>query len=80
MKCFWKAHCVGDIEVGIALLKLANLYEKTNEPDQAAAAYSQVPLLLNPRERCSFFPIYRCSLFPGTIASDSQLLLQLNPT
>ena len=49
MKCFWKAHSVGDIEVGIALLKLANLYEKTNEPDQAAAAYSQVPLQLNPR-------------------------------
>jgi len=41
MKCFWKAHCVGDIEVGIALLKLAHLYDKTNEPDQAAAAYSK---------------------------------------
>ena len=23
MKCFWKAHCVGDIEGGIALLRLA---------------------------------------------------------
>ena len=42
MKCFWKAHCVGDIEGGIALMKLARLYEKTNEPDQAAAAYTQV--------------------------------------
>ena len=64
MKCFWKAHCVGDIEVGIALLKLANLYEKTNEPDQAAAAYSQVPLLLNPRERCSLFPHKPMQLIP----------------
>jgi anaphase-promoting complex subunit 8 len=41
MKCFWKAHCVGDIEGGIALLKLARLYERTNEADQAAAAYTQ---------------------------------------
>lgn len=41
MKCFWKAHCVGDIEGGIALMKLARLYEKTNELDQAAAAYTQ---------------------------------------
>ena len=42
MKCYWKAHCVGDIEGGIALSKLAKLYEKTNEADQAAAAYTQV--------------------------------------
>ncbi len=41
MKCFWKAHCVGDIEGGIALLKLARLYERTNEADQAAAAYTR---------------------------------------
>jgi len=41
MKCYWKAHCVGDIEGGIALLKLARLYERTNEVDQAAAAYTQ---------------------------------------
>jgi len=41
MKCYWKAHCVGDIEGGIALSKLAKLYEKTNEADQAAAAYTQ---------------------------------------
>ena len=41
MKCFWKAHCVGDIEGGIALLKLARLYERTSEADQAAAAYTQ---------------------------------------
>jgi len=41
MKCYWKAHCVGDIEGGIALSKLAKLYEKTNESDQAAAAYTQ---------------------------------------
>jgi len=39
MKCFWKAYCVGDIEGGLALLKLAKLYEKTNEVDQAASAY-----------------------------------------
>jgi hypothetical protein len=32
---------VGDIEGGIALLKLARLYERTNEADQAAAAYTQ---------------------------------------
>jgi len=41
MKCFWKAHCVGDIEGGIALLKLGRLYERTNDKDQAAAAYHQ---------------------------------------
>jgi hypothetical protein len=34
--CGW----VGDIEGGIALLKLAHLYERTNEADQAAAAYT----------------------------------------
>ena len=42
MKCFWKAYCVGDIEGGLALLKLAKLYEKTNEVDQAASAYFKV--------------------------------------
>ena len=41
MKCFWKAHCVGDIEGGIALLRLARLYDRTGEQDQAAAAYKQ---------------------------------------
>lgn len=41
MKCFWKAHCVGDIEGGIALLRLARLYSKLDEHDQAAAAYNQ---------------------------------------
>jgi len=41
MKCFWKAHCVGDIEGGIALLRLGRLYDKTNDSDQAAAAYNQ---------------------------------------
>ena len=41
MKCFWKAHCVGDIEGGIALLRLARLYDKTGDVEQAAAAYSQ---------------------------------------
>jgi len=41
MKCFWKAHCVGDIEGGIALLRLARLYDKNNDQDQAAAAYNQ---------------------------------------
>ncbi len=46
MKCYWKAHCVGDIEGGIALSKLAKLYEKTNEADQAAAAYTQVCFIL----------------------------------
>jgi hypothetical protein len=32
---------VGDIKGGIALLKLACLYEQTNEADQAAAFYTQ---------------------------------------
>ena len=32
---------MGDIEGGIALLKLARLYERTSEADQAAAAYTQ---------------------------------------
>ncbi len=32
---------MGDIVGGIALLKLARLYERTNEADQAAAAYTQ---------------------------------------
>ena len=42
MKCFWKAHCVGDIEGGIALFQLAKLYEKQpGSEDQAAAAYQQ---------------------------------------
>ncbi|XP_040581554.1 anaphase-promoting complex subunit 8 isoform X2 [Lepeophtheirus salmonis] len=41
MKCFWKAHCVGDIEGGIALYQLAKLYELIKDTDQAAAAYSQ---------------------------------------
>merc|ERR1719334_2017681 len=41
MKCFWKAHCVGDIEGGIALLRLGRLYDKNNDQDQAAAAYNQ---------------------------------------
>jgi len=35
MKCFWKAHCVGDIEGGIALLRLGRLYDRTNDTDQA---------------------------------------------
>ena len=39
MKCFWKAHCVGDIEGGIALLRLARLYDKTGDVEQAAAAW-----------------------------------------
>ena len=41
MKCFWKAHCVGDIEGGIALFQLAKLYEKTGDTEQAASAYHQ---------------------------------------
>merc|ERR1719402_544759 len=41
MKCFWKAHCVGDIEGGIALLRLARLYDRTGDLEQAAAAYNQ---------------------------------------
>ena len=41
MKCYWKAHCVGDIEGGIALFQLARMYEKTGDHDQAANAYNQ---------------------------------------
>eukprot|EP00095_Tigriopus_kingsejongensis_P008399 snap_masked-scaffold9_size846264-processed-gene-4.16 protein:Tk08399 transcript:snap_masked-scaffold9_size846264-processed-gene-4.16-mRNA-1 annotation:"cell division cycle protein 23-like protein" len=40
-KCFWKAHCVGDIEGGIALLQLAKLFDRTSDSEQAAAAYFQ---------------------------------------
>ncbi len=32
---------MGDTEEGIALLKLAHLYERTNVVDQAATAYTQ---------------------------------------
>ncbi len=32
---------MGDIKGGIALLKLAHLYEQTTDADQAAAAYTQ---------------------------------------
>jgi len=39
-KCFWKAHSLGDME-GIALVKLAKLYEKLLEEEQAAAAYME---------------------------------------
>ncbi|KAF8793647.1 Cell division cycle protein 23 like protein [Argiope bruennichi] len=38
-KCFWKAHAVGDVE-GMALIKLARMYEKLNEEKQSAAAYT----------------------------------------
>ena len=41
MKCYWKAHCVGDMEGGIALYQLARMYEHVEEFDQAAAAYHQ---------------------------------------
>lgn len=41
MKCFWKAHVVGDVEGGIALYQLAKLFERTGESEQAAAAYRQ---------------------------------------
>jgi anaphase-promoting complex subunit 8 len=41
LKCYWKAHCLGDIERSIALFHLAKLYERTGDSEQAAAAYSQ---------------------------------------
>merc|ERR1712020_536356 len=41
MKCYWKAHCVGDIEGGIALFQLARMYERTGDHEQAANAYNQ---------------------------------------
>ena len=41
MKCFWKAHCVGDIEGGIALYQLGRLFEKNGDNEQAAAAFQQ---------------------------------------
>ena len=34
MKCYWKAHCVGDMEGGIALFQLAKIFDKTGETDQ----------------------------------------------
>ncbi|KAK1136234.1 hypothetical protein K0M31_000799 [Melipona bicolor] len=39
LKCYYKACNVGDIE-GMALLKLATLYEKLGEHDHAASAYT----------------------------------------
>ncbi|XP_013402626.1 cell division cycle protein 23 homolog [Lingula anatina] len=39
-KCFWKAHAMGDQEGTLALIKLAKLYERLSEEDQAAAAYT----------------------------------------
>ena len=39
LKCYWKAHCLGDMERSVALFHLARLYEKTDDHDQAAAAY-----------------------------------------
>lgn len=39
LKCYYKACNVGDIE-GMALLKLATLYEKLGEHEHAAAAYT----------------------------------------
>ena len=39
-KCYWHAHCVGDVE-GEVIVSLAKLYEKSNEEDQAASAFSR---------------------------------------
>ncbi|GFR76929.1 cell division cycle protein 23 homolog [Elysia marginata] len=39
-KCFWKAHCLGDVEE-IALFKLANLFAILEEKDQACQAYTE---------------------------------------
>jgi len=41
MKCYWKAHNVGDMEGGIALFQLAKMYEQVGDVDQAASAYHQ---------------------------------------
>ncbi|KAF0291802.1 Cell division cycle protein 23 [Amphibalanus amphitrite] len=38
-RCYWKAHSIGDIE-GVALLRLAKLFERLCEPMRAAAAYA----------------------------------------
>ncbi|XP_066595243.1 cell division cycle protein 23 homolog [Prorops nasuta] len=40
LKCYYKACNVGDIE-GMALIKLATLYEKLGEQEHAAAAYTE---------------------------------------
>lgn len=39
-RCYWKARSIGDVE-GLALIKLARLYEKSQDFDQAASAYTQ---------------------------------------
>ncbi|CAN7995196.1 unnamed protein product [Ixodes hexagonus] len=38
-KCFWRAHAVGDME-GMALFKLARIYERLGHEAQARAAYT----------------------------------------
>lgn len=38
-RCYWKARSLGDLE-GLALLKLANLFEKLDDNGQAAGAYT----------------------------------------
>lgn len=45
-KCFWKAHCVGDME-GLALLKLGKLHEKMKDAEQAASSYTMYLQLLD---------------------------------
>ena len=50
-QCFWKAHSIGDIE-GMALIKLANLFETLNESEQAALAYTEY---VNEKERQGLF-------------------------
>lgn len=60
MKCFWKAHCVGDIEGGIALYQLAKLYEKANDSEQAAAAYQQY--ILDSEVDCAKIVIVQSSI------------------
>ena len=42
LKCYWKAHCLGDLEHSMALFNLARLYERTGDVEQVSVALSLI--------------------------------------
>ncbi|XP_044008744.1 cell division cycle protein 23 homolog [Aphidius gifuensis] len=58
LKCFYKACNVGDIE-GMALIKLANLYENLNKDEYAAAAYTEFTDEIKNAERSELSHAYK---------------------